>query len=478
MASIILNYNITLEEIAGIKGDYANFYEKEKRNSCFALVFKKDEHEIIAMRDHLGIVPLFYRFDKGEVNFSTNFSDLVKENDRISEKGLRCYLAHKTPTLYSLVEEVKIVPPGSAIRINLKEKTVTLLYQFFFKQQPRLSINLDEIIEKYDKLMLQAIKRVLKEETVGLYLSGGMDSGLLGIYLKKAGAKINAYTSAPWGMKGTEVSFAERNAQAIGVENHVIIPLDTSKYKEHLKTIPEVFRTINGLNNTIGVVNLWKDTEISKEKQIFGAQNADTMLCSMPHQYYVYFLSWLPVFLKKKIHPSFKHADALSDYIDYCTHGIEDQQPDHFNYSSKDFSKISYLTLAGMYIGHTPPDGAVLAVPAISKNIAYGNPFYDIDLIEWSMRVPLKYRLGLSGESKIKLGINKTVIRKLALKYLPKELVYRKKGFVIPMERDENTRRVVEMLPKSINNFKLRATDERIAAYILMNWCEKYGIKY
>lgn len=479
MAKFLINYNFDSELADEIKGDFDLLYRIKLRNSCFAAAWQENEDEIIALRDHLGIAPLYFRFDSEEgFKIDTALSRLIKKADTLSLKGAQKFIAHKTSAFYSLVEGINIVPAGTVLKINLRKKIFEPIYHFEFEQKPYLELSCEKIVNAFDGLMSQAVSRILKSKEVGLYLSGGMDSGLVGIYLKKAGAKVNGYTLAPWGIAGSEVAYAKQNAEAIGLNNFSILPLETEKYESLVKNLPDVFGSPIGLNNAIGVSALWQETGIGSEKQIFGAQNADTMLCSMPHQYYVYFLSWLPAFVKRRIHSSFSHSDMLADYIDYCTHGLVGHARSFSDfYSDKNLSKIFFLTMAGMYIGHTPPDGAVLADPAISRNISYGNPFYDIDLIEWSLRVPFKYRVGFSHESRLGISLSKTVLRKLAERYLPKKLVWRKKGFVVPMQRDEKTKRFSDSLPDVFTGVNLKKTDEKLAAFILETWCNHFGIK-
>ncbi|MDD5589706.1 MAG: asparagine synthase-related protein [Candidatus Portnoybacteria bacterium] len=475
---ILANYNFNEKLIDEIGGNFDLLYRVKKRNSCFAFAYQNDNGEIIALRDHLGIVPLYFRFEKGQPIFETSLNKIVREGDELSFEGAKRFIAHKTPIFESLVREIKIVPPGSVVKIASEGKKIEIIYQFVFRRQNRLQFSLRRLLEQFDSLMAQATQRILEKKEIALYLSGGADSGLVGVYLKKAGTKINAYTVAPWGMKGSEVKYARLNAEAIGVDRHVFFPLETKDYEKNLEAMPEIFGTINGLATSIGIAGLWRNTDIGQQGQIFGSQNADTMFCSMPHQYYAYFLSWLPVFLKRKLHYSFRHKNALADYLDYCTHGFYDKAPDFFQpFEEMNFDKISFLAMAGMYLGHTPPDGAVLAAPAVNRGIYYANPFYDLDLIEWAMRVPLKCRFAFSSESKIKIALVKKILKKTARKFLPDEIVFRKKGFIVPMQRDEETKLFSNSLPNSFSGINLEKTDEKLAGFILKNWCQRSGIK-
>jgi len=123
---IILNYNFKIEDLDN--NDFKNLYENKRRDSTFAFVYKdKKSNNIFAMRDHLGIVPLFYYKEGQNYKFQTNLENLNHEN--IDTLGLKNYISFQTTKIKPLMTNVKIVPPGSVLKIN-ENGQEEIIYQY------------------------------------------------------------------------------------------------------------------------------------------------------------------------------------------------------------------------------------------------------------------------------------------------------------------------------------------------------------
>lgn len=477
----LVNYNFNKDDL--LEEDFDLLYKKIRRDSCFAYAYKNNEGKAILLRDHLGNIPLYFRFIDDEIKISLNFSDLIIPGDKITKRGLLSFLSFGTIKLRSLVKDIEIVNPGTVIEVDSETKNVKVLYSFLFKKRKYLLKRKKFLIDQLDFLFNQAIKRTIKRENVGLYLSGGMDSALVGIYLKKNGIKVNAYTSAPWGMSGTEVEFSKINAERIEVQKHTIVPLETREYEKYFNRIIEDYKDPHGTTTSIGVLSLLDKTDIKNEKQVYAAQNTDTMTCSVFAQYSVFFASFFPLFIRKKIYYLFKHGSVLGNYLSILSKDIlnDFDEEDYFSkkYKLSDFDLIQYLTLLGMYIGHTPSDGEVLSKPLVNRGIIFSNPYYDVDLIEFNLSVPFWQRLSFSFKSKTFLSFEKKLFRKLAEKYLPDDLVYRKKGFTIPNNRDDLSKDFYGKMENIYNTIPLSGDNEKkFSAKIIDKWLTENKLQF
>ncbi len=468
-----LNYNFNPADIAD--GDFAALFEQRRRDSIFAYVYEKNGL-LYAIRDHLGAAPLFYRRVGDKFDFATNLSALVRPGDEVDTQGLRLLIGLGSSKLHPPLKGVEIVPPGAAIELNKATCKCRVLYQY--KLQPhKISplASMRTLVEEVDRLFMRAMTRGLRADTVGLYLSGGIDSALIGFYLKKLGLKINAYTSAPWGKISSEIPFSQANARRIGVEQHHLDLLETDKYMDALDAIPKVYGLPHGTSTAIGVASLWQHTPIGRERQIFFGQNSDTMTCSVSAQYIIYFTSFLPGFIRRKL--GMRHDDLLKNYLALTSRQFVDDYPSlNAVCDMAILNRVQRLTVAGMYAAHSPSDGEVLSQPAIYAGIPTANPYYDMDLVEFCMGVPLRHRLSLSQETRLPIALEKKVFRARALKVLPKEVVYRKKGFTISMERDETTQRLAELLPTEVAGVPVKDMESRVAAGIFQRWCDLNGL--
>jgi len=469
----LLNYNFRPADIRD--RNFAALFEARRRDSVFAFVYEEDGYTY-AIRDHLGIVPLYYRRIPGGLCFSTDLFDLIKDGDTLSEQGLRALMGFGSARLYPLVDQVGIVPPGAVLRFAPEDGTVEELYRYHITPAPLASGKLQDIVDHIEVLFEQALQRVIQHDTVGLYLSGGIDSALIGIYLKKMGVCINAYTSAPWGAASSEIKFAQINAAAIGVDSHHLDCLETNQYVSAWRILPEIYNTPHGTTTGIGVTSLWRNTPIHRERQVFFGQNTEPMMASEVAQYLTYFASMLPDFvLRRYINPVY--PEPYRNFLAFNSQSLlTDYPPLADVVGERKLSDLQMIAVASMYVAHTPSDGEVLSQPAIHRSILASNPYYDMDLIEFCLSIPLRHRLRITTKSKLLVALDKRVFRVLASRYLPRELVYRKKGFTIPFERDEQTRQFVDMLPTRALGIPINELQARFAASVVKNWADQRGM--
>lgn len=472
---IILNYNFDIKDIDLERpGDV---FEFKRRDSTFACVFEVN-NKIYAIRDHIGIVPVYYRRVGDEFKFSTNLSDLVLPDDELTSEGVDFLLGLNTPRIMPLISSIKIVPPGSLLEIDKTSGESKIKYQYQMKPVSiSSSISKKELIGELDRLFMDAVKRLVKFDKVGLFLSGGIDSGLIGLYLKKLGVSINAYTSSPWGEDGSEVSFSKINASVIGVDNHFFDFLNTDNYRSYYNLVPKLFKIPHGTSASIGTVSLWENTDVSSEQQIFFGQNTDTVMCSMSPQYMVYFSSFLPGFIRKKLGLS---SDSIAkDHVFIASNKVLNEYPDFYDdiFRPNTLSKVQVATLAGIYLGHTPRDSEEFTQLPINNGILASNPYYDVDLMEFCLGIPMKFRFGKSSKSKFLLALDKNPFKQLAIKHFPKEVVFRKKSFLVPFNRDEKSRKFLESLPTSTNDVEL-SNESRLSLGVLKEWCQINGCSF
>jgi len=226
------------------------------------------------------------------------------------------------------------------------------------------------------------------------------------------------------------------------LKNHfinIVEPEDEEAYKGIIDSVYKYYNEPPGCSTIIGITSIWEFTPIRKEKQIYGAQGSDTINCCVPVQSVAYFSSLIPKIIRKIKYNLLISDDVVKNYLSIYSYGNVDYVPDNFRdiiYNLK--GGIQRISLAGLYIVHTPADGDALSLPAINKNMIYSNPFYDVDVVEFFISIPLRYRIKLSPTKSIKriIYLDKIILRKLAEKYLDKNVVHRKKGFTIPIYKN------------------------------------------
>ena len=467
-------YNFEPRHIANL--DFKRLFEEERRDSCFAFAFETDD-SFYAARDHLGIVPLYFRIKDGGCYFSTCLCELLDSALKPSYKGYKWFIALGSPKIVPPFNDIDVVPPGSVLKIDKQSLRKEVIYQYKFKPRDLRGLHGDLVVKELDRLMVQALERTLKERRVGLYLSGGIDSALVGAYLTGMGVDVNAYTLAPWGQISSEIPYSLMNAKRIGVKDHYIDELDLSMIAKYLEEIPCFYGTIPGVSSALGIVSLLKHTPLLTERQVYFAQGADTISCIMPVQNLVWVAGLLPRVVRKWLSANLGKEDVVLDYLAVASEGLIDSYPNEWyrELISAVKGKIQKLSLAGMYLVHTPPDGDVLIDPLIKRHILVSNPFYDVDLIEFFLGLSVKYRLKFSLRQRTKVYLDKSLIKKLASAYLDKEVLQRKKGLTVPIYlNDDLMRKLHEAKP--LFNLKPKGSEQMFRVLVFQQYCLYHGI--
>jgi len=473
---VLINYNFDPKDIMDL--NFKALYEEKRRDSCFAFAFEKDG-KIYALRDHFGTVPLFFTRREDKIVFSTTLDPLVVPESSVDLKGYKAYIAFGTTKILPIFKDIEIVPPGSVIEVNEEDAQIKLLFKYKFKRH-KLSgfCGMNKLVELLDHLLLQAVKRTIKHNEVGLYFSGmGVDSLLTAIYLTKCGVKVNTYTCARWGKKGSELKYSRITAEKIGIKNHFVDVLDSEKVEESLDKIFDLYGGPHGTSAAIGVTSLWLHTPLVKEKQVYGAQGADTINCAVAVQNKAYVYSFIPRFIRRLL--SDKLSGSLIDnYVRLASRGLlsaRDIPSEIMDSIQAMQGRIPRLSIAGMLICHTPGDGEALSAPAINSNILYSNIFYDVDVAEFFLGIPFAKRLNFTFSLQL---LDKIVLRRLAQRESElKDIHYilkMKKGFNLPLhvyglsEQLERTKPLIN-IPSD--------TESKFAAYVFSKYCKLKNLK-
>lgn len=468
MSQLLYAYNISLNEFDD--QEYEALYTTRRRDANFAAAVQVGEM-VHAFRDHLGIAPLYYRFADSGLKFSNQLSDLVQATNTLNVAGVRALVKLGTPRLLSLFNEIHIVPPASVVAIDPARRSSKAIYTY--PLQPH-AISWRELVDDFERLMTRAIEKTLQRDTVGLYLSGGIDSAMIGIILKNLGVKVRAYTSGPWGETSSDIVYAKRNAETIGVDSHEIHYLQSVDYESAMSALPRAYGIPHGTPTALGLIKLRQNTSASEQDQIFFGQNSDTVMAAMRGQYLSYLLNPLPRRLRRRLHPAFSHQSASEDYVQLARNYVGDLGALIVPKAKPRFTRLHEITATGMYIAQTPHDSEVYSQPSLVMGQSIVSPYHNMDLVEFAMGLPLTKRLAL--DAKRLPILEKHLIQKLALRYLPRDIVYRKKAFVVSFERDERTQALYSKLPSEICGIPLEQPHERFGAEMFLRWLDDCGL--
>jgi asparagine synthase (glutamine-hydrolysing) len=162
-------------------------------------IWDRQERELIAARDFLGVRPFYYFGDGRAFLFSSEIATLLSDNrvPRALNEGMVAeFLADRiTSREETLYAAIRRLPPGHILRASAKGLRVSR----WFSLEPRkpLQIRTDEEVQAQLRSLLSEAVRVRMDSgaPVGAYLSGGVDSASV-VALAAASGTISAYSIA------------------------------------------------------------------------------------------------------------------------------------------------------------------------------------------------------------------------------------------------------------------------------------------
>jgi asparagine synthase (glutamine-hydrolysing) len=190
-------------------------------------------------RDPLGIKPLYYTQTAEGFAFASEVRALLASGmvpKQISQDALTSYLLFGSASEpVSLVEGVFSVPPGHRMLLYVPERRRVPRARPWWdpetspaardQRKPR---DVDSAAKKLRPLLEDAVRaHLMADVPVGLFLSGGLDSGALAALAARAQAGIRSFTLSFPGTSYDEAPLARQVAERCGTQ-HTNVPLDAA----------------------------------------------------------------------------------------------------------------------------------------------------------------------------------------------------------------------------------------------------------
>lgn len=213
------------------------------------VVYSEQNSKLYLFRDRVGIKPLYYSFETNYFLFSSELKSMTyfpsfKKN--ISSDGIADYFSKGYISgPYSIYDNVYKLNPGSYAVYDIKSKEfientywdIDNLYG-----AAKLSHSYEEAVENVEKLLLKSLEyRMISDVPVGTFLSGGYDSSLITALLaKNSKKKINTFTIGFDNKSFDESIHAKKIADYLGTNHHELV-CNSDMIKEKLLFYPDMF---------------------------------------------------------------------------------------------------------------------------------------------------------------------------------------------------------------------------------------------
>jgi asparagine synthase (glutamine-hydrolysing) len=481
-------------------------------------IWDRRERTLFGARDRMGVKPFYYHASPDYFAFASRPRALLALKPDLSREldpqALRLYLeCGYVPAPYSIFRQVRKLPPAHWLLLGPDGLRVEPYWDFrkispepSWEQRPEA-----DLIEELDSIVTRSIRsRMISDVPLGAFLSGGIDSSVVVAVMAK---------HSPQPVKTFTIGFEEKKYDESGHADAVARHLKTEHYCQRLtvndllELLPDVRREFDepfsdySAFPTMAVSRLargYVTVSLSGDggDELFGG-------------YHYYQIArriapvWrLPTQLRNALGSVVAFAPShRAKLLSAALQQNDDISAFAFMRSvSKDFDEVLsagvvcetksmgqlFLEAASAFapgltesekamrldVSFTLPDDYLqkVDVSSMTFSLESRDPLLDHDLVEWCMRLPLKWKL--------RGGENKYLLRRLAYQYVPREILDRpKQGFGVPMaewlrgplkdwaHERLSDREIFETLPlnqsKILDIFRLHCTGQRNAHGLL-----------
>lgn len=442
----------------------------KKFNGMFVFVIwdEKNKTAFVA-RDRMGVKPFFYCYDGASFIFCSElhplFDHMQPSKDIINRDSLDYYLAYAyVPPDTTFIKGFKKLPP--ATKIKLTSETILLEKYWNIEFFPKHKISEDEAYEEVDRILNEAVKkRLVSDVPLGCFLSGGIDSSLVtAIAARNSSSRIKTFSvgfpggnikddERPLAKLVSDMYNTEHTELEVGTEGKDILPEILWHYGEPFadlsalavyqiskaarQHITVALSGDGGDESFCGYANIRAAylAEMYKNAVPGGIHNLIRKIVSLPtltnnSKIFRKAHSWLGQYVDRDV---LGHYDLQNHWHKDIRQMLYGGRFEEAQFSAENMIKVILENTDKLAIPekHLYTDlqyrlpGDYLTKVDIASNMCsleVRSPFLDYELVEFMAKLPINI--------KMKFGKQKYMLRKLAQKYLPKELINQpKRGF-------------------------------------------------
>jgi asparagine synthase (glutamine-hydrolysing) len=433
----------------------------------FALgIWDRQEKRLLLARDRLGVKPLYYAQRDGAVLFASRPQALFAYDPQLSSAidlaGLSLYLeAGYFPAPFTLYSAVRKLPAGHLLEFAGGKMSISAYWTALgiepiaaWRDRPE-----GDLLDELDALLTASVKaRLISDVPLGAFLSGGIDSStVVALMSKLASGPVKTFTIAFREPQYDESRHAAAVAKAFGTAHQQeILSVD-----DLLALVPSFHEHFDEPFFDSSAFPALAVSRLAR-KQVtvaLGGDGGDELFGG--YHYYSILHRVAPAFRMPQVLRSAAARMirlAPSHRAQLLARTLSEEEPlKAFRFMrsiAKDFGSVMLephasldrafaATVAQMPNGLTAAEQAMRLdlthilpeeylqktdLSSMSYALEAREPLLDHELVEWSMKLPLEWKL--------RGGKSKYLLRRLAERYLPREIVERpKQGFGVPIDR-------------------------------------------
>lgn len=456
-------------------------------------VWDTEQQSLFAARDRMGVKPLYYHHSAGRFVFASRPRALhaLMEGNSLTPnvQALRYYLeCGYIPAPYAFHENIYKLPPAHYLQVAGETVQIRRYWRFAHIEPDASWEERDEreLVDELDQIASASVRsRMVSDVPLGAFLSGGIDSALVVALMSKySSLPVRTFTIGFEDREHDESSDAAATAAHLGTEHCC----DILGFEDLLALLPDFVEAFDEPfydSSALPTMALSKLARTQVTVSLTG-DGGDELFGGYPYYRIAKLLGPLysaPATLRTLLGrviglPSVHHFRLLAEAI------RQENPVSSFAFTrsiAKDFGSVldqgalqttkSYRELlsatavemsdslnaceVGMRLDATfaLPDDYLQKVDVASMQFSLEcrEPLLDQALVEWAMKLPLRWKL--------RHGAGKYLLRKLASRYVPRDLLGKtKRGFTVPIDK---------WLRGPLREWALeRLADDRIYSYL------------
>lgn len=436
-------------------------------NGIFAFaIYDSGKRRVFAARDHIGVKPFYYFADDRRVAFASEVKALYELDiaPRVAKENVAEYLMYGwLADDRTLFEGVKSLEPGQRMTVSLDERPY-LSTTFYYRPAERVRADEyqrrnnqrdDDVIEDCAGLLETSVReQMISDVPVGTLCSGGVDSSLVTALALKHNPQVKIFNVS---LSDNEELNEERYAQAVAKHLGIEINyyhLDRKRFREAL--VDSIYHADFPLYN-LNAVPVFYISRLAREcgiKVLLAGEGGDELFGGYSWRYERLYRNvlrrrrygkWIARLLNRSADLAYLTRDdlflhhfrtttndvagALKFASGFFARGARFRESlSAYSFLAKpeeQYAQAAMLTDVREYLEHllNREDKSTM-----QTSVECRVPLLDTRIVDFALNLPYRF--------KVKGGEGKWIIKKLAQRYLPREVIYRQKvGFNLPVRQ-------------------------------------------
>lgn len=424
---------------------------------------------LFAARDRLGLKPFFYAHHSDGFSFASTLNALrvLEQTDSVDPAALDAYLTYQAvPAPLTMFDGLRQLEPAHALVYDLASRHIEITRYWDIEFAPKIDRSEEEVLDDLDELVHAAVrKRLMSDVPLGAFLSGGVDSSLVvSVMSKELSSPVEAVVMGFEDPEYDERPYARTVAAHCGarLHEHILRP-------NAMKDLPEIIWQYGQPVADVSIVPTYYVAAAAKEHvtvvlngdggdEVFGGYARPVVARAS-----ALYRRMLPGPVRRLVNKGLGDVNGhtgISRHIRMLASAGSGSAEDAFIYNRafRSHRVTAYAPALAEAVGERNPDDlyraiwrqahgaddvdralygdlttylpdqllAKMDVSTMAHSVEARSPLLDKDLIEYAARIPASLKLrGFT---------TKYLLKRLAERYVPREVLYRRKrGFVMPV---------------------------------------------